>query len=83
MIAFEVILGAVGAVGSITTAVVEKLKEHKAAKPAADVSASEEVIVTVKRGNTVEFERVMNPDEASRVLAVAHEGDNTASEQVR
>jgi hypothetical protein len=80
MIAFEVILGAIGAVGSVTTAVIEKLKEHKAAKPVTNFTVGEKVIVTVKRGDTVKFERVMNPDEASRVLAVAHEADKTGSQ---
>jgi len=77
MVAFELAIGGIAAVGSVTTALIKTFKVRKSCNPPGPIDLPKEVVLTVKRGNAVEFERVLNQDEASRVLAVAHEGDNS------
>jgi hypothetical protein len=82
MIAVELMIGAIGVAGSVTSALIKTFKVRKSANLPDASYPSNEVVLTVKRGNAVEFQRVLSQDEAVKVLAVAHEGDNSAWTQI-
>jgi hypothetical protein len=75
MVALELAIGGIAAIGSVTTALIKTLKGRKSEDASQPMDLPKEVVLTVKRGNAIEFERVLNQDEASRILAAAGQSE--------